>query len=173
MTDSNKVTNVVISGLGGQGVLKASDILGDVVFAADYDVKKSEVHGMSQRGGSVSTDVRFGEKVLSPMVPIGEADYLVVLDSTQVEPNRHKLREGGTLICPKTILGEDKDIPDLRTDKETPLSRRNFNVAMIGALSKHLPHIPEEDWLKAVFKNLPKKLHELNQQVFKIGRDAA
>lgn len=172
MADANKVINVVISGLGGQGVLKASDILGDVVFAAGYDVKKSEVHGMSQRGGSVSTDVRFGDKVFSPMVPVGEADYLVVLDSTQVEPNIHKLSKDGTLICPKTILGEDKGIPDLKNDKESLLSRRNFNVAMIGALSKHISEIPEEDWLNAVFKNLPEKLHHLNRQVFIIGRDA-
>jgi indolepyruvate ferredoxin oxidoreductase beta subunit len=73
---SNAVTNVVVAGLGGQGVIKASDILADVAFRAGLDVKKAEVHGMSQRGGSVSTDVRFGAKVLSPMVPGGEADFL-------------------------------------------------------------------------------------------------
>ena len=69
---SSQVTNVVVAGLGGQGVLKASDILADVAFAAGLDVKKSEVHGMSQRGGSVASDVRFGEHVFSPMVPEGE-----------------------------------------------------------------------------------------------------
>jgi len=67
------VTNVVIAGLGGQGVLKASDILADAAFLAGLDVKKSEIHGMSQRGGSVTSDVRFGRQVLSPMVPAGEA----------------------------------------------------------------------------------------------------
>ena len=78
---------MVIAGLGGQGVLKASDILADVAFSAGLDVKKSELHGMSQRGGSVSSDVRFGERVFSPMVPEGEADFLVVIAADQVPVN--------------------------------------------------------------------------------------
>ncbi|MCK4626255.1 MAG: 2-oxoacid:acceptor oxidoreductase family protein, partial [Phycisphaerae bacterium] len=92
---SNTVTNVVIAGLGGQGVLKASDILAEVAFRAGLDTKKSEIHGMSQRGGSVNSDVRFGSNVLSPMIPSGRADFLVVLDGDQVDVNRHMLREGG------------------------------------------------------------------------------
>ncbi|HUW35135.1 MAG TPA: 2-oxoacid:acceptor oxidoreductase family protein [Planctomycetota bacterium] len=96
----NSVINVVIAGLGGQGVIKASDVLADAAFRAGFDVKKSEIHGMSQRGGSVSSDVRFGKGVLSPMVPVGEADFLVALDVTQVEPNRHQLREGGVVASP-------------------------------------------------------------------------
>jgi indolepyruvate ferredoxin oxidoreductase beta subunit len=88
---NEKTTNVVIAGLGGQGVLKASDILADAAFRAGLDVKKAEVHGMSQRGGSVACDVRFGAKVLSPMVPAGEADFLLVLEPTQADPNRHVL----------------------------------------------------------------------------------
>ncbi len=75
------VTNVILAGLGGQGVIKASDILADAAFRAGLDVKKAEIHGMSQRGGSVTSDVRFGERVRSPMVPRGEADFLVVLDN--------------------------------------------------------------------------------------------
>ncbi len=97
------VTNVVVAGLGGQGVLKASDIITDAAFRAGFDVKKSEIHGMSQRGGSVSSDVRFGDEVLSPMVPPGEADFLVLLDAGQFEPNRHLLRPGGVLIDPGMI----------------------------------------------------------------------
>ena len=100
------MTNIVIAGLGGQGVLKASDIVAEVAFRAGLDVKKSEIHGMSQRGGSVTSDVRFGERVYSPMVPPGEADYLVVLSPDQVEPNRWQLREGGTLITPERDSGE-------------------------------------------------------------------
>ena len=88
-------SNVVIAGLGGQGVIKASDILAEAAFRAGLDVKKSELHGMSQRGGSVTSDVRFGAQVFSPMVPPGEADFLVVLAPDQVEPNRHCLRPGG------------------------------------------------------------------------------
>ena len=98
------VTNVVLAGLGGQGVIKASDVLSEAAFAAGYDVKKSELHGMSQRGGSVCSDVRFGPTVLSPMVPPGQADFLVVLapDQVQVEPRPtprrrcpHLARDGG------------------------------------------------------------------------------
>ena len=72
-----KVTNITAAGLGGQGVLKITDIMAEILFDAGYDVKKSEVHGMSQRGGSVSSEVRFGRQVFSPMVPDGESDYLV------------------------------------------------------------------------------------------------
>src|SRR3974390_3273242 len=92
-----QVTNVVVAGLGGQGVLKATDILADVALRAGYDVKKSEIKGMSQRGGSVTGDVRFGDRVFSPMVPSGEADYLLVLDAQQVASHRPFLRAPGGL----------------------------------------------------------------------------
>ncbi|MBQ4314500.1 MAG: 2-oxoacid:acceptor oxidoreductase family protein, partial [Lentisphaeria bacterium] len=97
------VTNIVVAGLGGQGVLKVTDILAEVVFRSGCDVKKSEVHGMSQRGGSVSSEVRYGDKVASPMVPAGEADFLVVIDPTQVEVVKGKLKENGILITPEDI----------------------------------------------------------------------
>jgi indolepyruvate ferredoxin oxidoreductase beta subunit len=171
MSDQGSVTNVVVAGLGGQGVLKASDILSEAAFRARYDVKKSEVHGMSQRGGSVHSDVRFGEKVLSPMVPAGEADALVVLDSTQVDANRYKLREGGLLITPETLLGEGADVDAVSRDETTPVNRQNMNVALLGVLSAHLS-ITEEDWLAAVFANLPKKAREQNAEVFALGRTA-
>lgn len=100
---SHNVTNVVIAGLGGQGVLKASDILAQVAFHAGNDVKKSELHGMSQRGGSVSSDVRFGAEVLSPMVPPGEADYVVVLSEDQVELNRPLLSRNGTSLTTELL----------------------------------------------------------------------
>src|ERR1017187_4198009 len=103
LSNRTKVTNIVIAGRGGQGVLKASDLVAEVAFRAGLDVKKSEIHGMSQRGGSVSSDVRFGETVYSPMVPSGEADYLLVLSPDQVEPNRWQLREDGVLITPGAI----------------------------------------------------------------------
>ncbi len=87
--------NVVVAGLGGQGVLTASDILAEAAVLAGFEVKKAEVHGMSQRGGSVAADVRFGPSVLSPMVPPGEADFLLVLADDQVDNNRWRLRAGG------------------------------------------------------------------------------
>jgi indolepyruvate ferredoxin oxidoreductase beta subunit len=156
----NKVYNVVIAGLGGQGVIKASDILADAAFRAGYDVKKSELHGMSQRGGSVSSDVRFGDKVWSPMVPAGEADCLVVLEETQVDVNRPALSPDGVLISP-----EQMDAAALK-------NRKSLNVTMLGALSTRLP-IPEEHWLAAIHANLAPKLHKLNEQSFELGRAAA
>jgi indolepyruvate ferredoxin oxidoreductase, beta subunit len=155
--NQTKTINVVIGGLGGQGVLKSSDILADAALRAGYDVKKSELHGMSQRGGSVSSDVRFGERVLSPMVPAGEADYLVILTADQLDPNRHVLREDGGLILPD------------RVDANKLLNRKSLNVALLGILSRSLP-IDEAHWLEAIRANLAEKLHAANLQAFALGR---
>jgi indolepyruvate ferredoxin oxidoreductase beta subunit len=160
MADPGKITNVVIAGLGGQGVITASDILAEAAFRAGRDVKKSELHGMSQRGGSVTSEVRFGAQVFSPMVPRGEADFLVVLASDQIEPNRHCLRPDGRLIPPEWI------------DESRLTNRRSLNVALMGALSAFLD-LPEPDWLEAIRANLPEKLREMNVQAFQTGRAAA
>jgi len=160
MSASSKVTNIIIAGLGGQGVLKASDIVADVAFRAGLEVKKAEVHGMSQRGGSVASDVRFGERVSSPMVPSGEADYLVVLSPDQVANNRWQLREGGVLITPE-ILAQER----LR-------DKRSLNVALLGCLSVSLP-FSSAAWEEALQYNLAPKLHAANLQAFALGRAAA
>ena len=122
----NKVFNVIVSGLGGQGVLKVTDILAAALFECGFDVKKSEVHGMSQRGGSVSSEVRYGEEVASPMVPAGEADVLAVLDSTQLEVARGVLKADGVAIVP-----EDLPLDKLQNPKA-------LNTMMLGAVSKYL-----------------------------------
>ncbi len=155
-----RLTNVVFAGLGGQGVIKASDILADAAFRSGRDVKKAEIHGMSQRGGSVTSDVRFGDEVLSPMVPQGEADFLVVLSADQVENNLQVLREGGVLIPPDFV--PESSLPN----------RRSLNVALLGALSHHLD-IPAAVWLDAVRAALPERLHEVNEKAFEMGRTAA
>lgn len=152
------VTNITVSGLGGQGVLKVTDILAEVLFRAGYDVKKSEVHGMSQRGGSVSSEVRFGDDVASPMVPEGESDFLVVLDPTQIEVNLHKLKQGGTLITT-----DDVPMDKLKSPKA-------LNIMMLGALSEKFPAIGEELWIEVVKTFLPQKLHEMNIEMFRLGR---
>ncbi len=157
MSSERTVTNVVFAGLGGQGVLKASDILADAAFRAGFDVKKSEVHGMSQRGGSVTSDVRFGAQVFSPLVAAGEADYLVVLAADQVENNRGCLRPGGVLLEPG------------RLDAARLENRKSFNVAMLGLLSRHL-ELPEACWQAALAGNLPPALLAVNQQAFAEGR---
>jgi indolepyruvate ferredoxin oxidoreductase beta subunit len=155
------VTNVIVAGLGGQGVLKASDVLCDAVFRAGFDIKKSEVHGMSQRGGSVGSDVRFGTEVFSPMVPPGEADYLVVIAPDQVEVNRAQLRPGGVLISPDKV------------DPAKLTNRKSFNIALLGVLSHYLPAISDEQWRAAIQANFPEKLHAANFQAFETGRAAA
>ena len=156
----SKVTSVVVAGLGGQGAIKASDILADAAFRAGLDVKKAEVHGMAQRGGSVTSDVRFGEHVESPMVTPGEADFLVVLADSEVEVTRPLLRPGGVLIP-----------PDLVDERALP-NRRSLNVALLGALSRHLD-LPEALWLEAVRAALPPQLHAVNEKAFQLGREAA
>ena len=153
----NPLTNVVVAGLGGQGVLKASDILAQAALRAGFDVKKSEIKGMSQRGGSVSSEVRFGEAVLSPMVPPGEADFLLVLEPTQVEPNLYILKPEGRLITPDAV------------DPQTLPNKKSLNVALLGALSAHLP-LPEKEWLEVLRDAFPPEFSEPNRQAFLTGR---
>lgn len=154
----SQIRNVVVAGLGGQGVLKVTDILAEAVFRSGYDVKKSEVHGMSQRGGSVSSEVRYGECVASPMVPAGEADVLAVLDATQTEVAKPVLKADGVLITP-----EDLPLDKLQNPKA-------LNTMMLGAISKHI-EIPVETLLEALKANLPEKLHEMNVEMFNLGRN--
>jgi indolepyruvate ferredoxin oxidoreductase, beta subunit len=162
--DRAGVTNVVVAGLGGQGVIKASDILADAALRAGLDVKKAEVHGMSQRGGSVTSDVRFGrepgDRVLSPMIPAGQADFLVVLAPSEVEVTRGLLRPGGVLLG-----------PDLVPDDELA-NKRSLNVALLGALSVHLA-LPVECLLEAMKAALPERLHAVNSRAFETGRSKA
>ncbi len=165
MTEA-EVTNIVIAGLGGQGVVKASDILSQAAFAASLDVKKSEIHGMSQRGGSVSSDVRFGEKVLSPMIPRGSADFLVVMEETQVTPNIHHLKTGGVLITPEHI----PYILESENEEEAKRLQRTLNVAMIGVLSCYIDQIRTEHWLAAIENNVPPTYFELNRKIFLLAQ---
>ncbi|MCX6993572.1 MAG: 2-oxoacid:acceptor oxidoreductase family protein [Kiritimatiellaeota bacterium] len=153
-----KTTSVVIAGLGGQGVLTSADILAEAAFITGLDVKTSELHGMSQRGGSVTSDVRFGHQVFSPMVPWGQADCLVVLESTQVDINRPVLRKGGILITPDLI------------DKKDLLHHRSMNIALLGALSRHLPDIAEPAWIQAMRAHLTAAIQDVNIQIFLLVR---
>jgi indolepyruvate ferredoxin oxidoreductase beta subunit len=154
------VINVVLAGLGGQGVLTASDVLAQAVLRAGYDVKQSQIKGMSQRGGSVTSDVRFGEHVYSPMVCSGETDYLVVLEPTQIEPNRHWLRPEGVLITPDQI--DPKHLPN----------RQSLNVAVLGRLSAYLG-LAEEHWLAALRDGFKESFFAANQAAFEAGRAQA
>lgn len=172
MPNKKEITNVVFAGLGGLGVLRASDILADAAFRAGNDVKKSEIHGMSQRGGSVSSDVRYGPLVFSPMAPEGEADYLVVLHPTQIENNRYVLRPGGILLSTSLLPGVTDDLAVLDNDNGTPLTQRNFNVGLLGALSTYLD-IPRDLWIEAIRANLPEKVFTQNVEAFDFGMTLA
>ncbi len=152
--------NIAIAGLGGQGIIKASDIVADAAFRAGYDVKKAEVHGMSQRGGSVTTDIRFGPEVLSPMTPDGEVDMLVLTDATQEPVNRHRLRPDGHVIGPDALA--EVALPN----------RKTLNVALLGLLSAHLP-LPADAWQAAIRHALPQKVHAINLEAFELGRQTA
>lgn len=155
----SQVTNIIVAGLGGQGVLTASGILASAILRAGFDVKTSEIKGMSQRGGSVTTDVRFGQAVLSPMVSAGEADYLVVLEPTQIEPNQFWLRPNGTLLSPGVV------------DQAALPNRKSLNIALLGALSTYLP-IQEEHWLRALQDAFPENFFTANRQAFSTGRNS-
>ena len=150
-------TNIRIAGLGGMGILKSSEVLAEVLFQAGYDVKKAEVHGMSQRGGSVASDIRFGRKILSPMIPDGETDYLLILAPEEIEIHRTALRAGGVLIDARIF------------DAVALPNRKSLNIAMLGALSRYL-NIPAASWHQVIRAVFPEKLQALNVDAFETGR---
>ena len=151
-----KTHRILIVGLGGQGVILSSNILARAAVAAGYDVKKSEVHGMAQRGGSVTTHVIFGEKVHSPLVEEGQADVILALENEEIERVKHYLRSGGRIVA----------VPDGFVKKlKNP---RSINVAMLGLLAKHVD-IPEEKWHDAIKGALKDKLVPINIEAFKTG----
>ena len=143
--------NVVFAGIGGQGVILASDLLTAAAFRSGFDVKKSELHGMSQRGGSVSSDVRFGTKVWSPMIPEGQADFLVSLAEDQVEVCRHLLKPGGIVLSPSMLGDYDPG--------------RSMNIAMLGALNAHLK-LSDEIWNQLLAETFSGELLPVNQEAF-------
>ncbi|MGI6098168.1 MAG: pyruvate ferredoxin oxidoreductase [Lentisphaerae bacterium] len=152
-----KTFNIVIAGLGGQGIVKASDILADAAFRSGHDVKKAEVHGMSQRGGSVNTDIRYGEQVMSPMVPDGAADILLVMDASQIENNRYRLKPGGKLLTSDCLGSIEHGAP------------RTAAVAMLGVLSTSLD-LGVPAWHAAIRAALPEQHHAANITAFDAGR---
>ncbi len=148
--------SILIAGIGGQGVLLASDVLARVAAAAGMDVKKSEVHGMAQRGGSVVSHVRFGREVHSPLIRAGSADVILAFDEYEGRRNAAFLKPGGMTVWP----------PDSLDVLPHP---RSLNVYLLGALSTAL-EIPEEIWLREIEKRVPKKAVEANLEAFRRGR---
>jgi len=154
----NKVYSITFGGIGGQGVLKASEICGWAAMFAGYHVKKSEVHGMSQRGGSVESHVRFGKRVYSPLVPAGGADFLVCFHQEEHPRLLGFLKEDGGDLTGYLEKAEKA--------VENP---RGLNTCLIGVLSAKLP-IKEEFWMKAIEAVFRGKGVEENKKVFLDGR---
>ena len=149
----DKITNVLFAGIGGQGIIKASDMLTEAAFRMGYDVKKSELHGMSQRGGSVSSDVRFGKKVFSPMIPRGEADYLIAVTEDQIAVCEEYLK-------PSCVIIKPSDFP------EAIATSKMLNTAMLGKLNQYLK-FPEELWIELLSQSFKAEIAESNIAVFR------
>jgi len=186
-------TNILVAGVGGQGVILASDIMSEVFMEAGYDVKKSEVHGMAMRGGIVTSHFRFGKKVYSPLIKEGEVDILFAFEQLEGLRWINHLRATGKIIMndhtinpPAVNLGEmeyPKSIPEKIKSKfkdfylvrgtEMALQlgdARAANVVLLGAISKFF-EVNEDIWLKTILSYLPPKVHELNRKAFSEGRD--
>ena len=155
---NKKITNVLFAGIGGQGIIKASDMLTEAAFRMGFDVKKSELHGMSQRGGSVSSDVRFGDKVYSPMIPRGEADYLVAVTEDQIEVCAGYLKPDCVIIRPSDFSDE-------------VANSKMLNTAMLGKLNTYLK-FPEELWIELLKSSFKAEIAESNITVFRNAAEA-
>jgi len=186
--------NIMIVGVGGQGSLLASKLLGRILLEKGYDVKVSEVHGMSQRGGSVVTYVRFGEKVFSPVIDKGEADYIVSFELLEAARWTEYLKDEGHLVVnsqkinpmpvitgaavyPDELVAKMKDknihvdAIDALTLAEQAGSSKAVNIVLMGHLSRSFDFTLEE-WMDAIEKSVPAKFLELNKKAFMLGREA-
>ena len=185
-------TSVFITGVGGQGIILASELLSEAALLEDFDVKKSEVHGMAQRGGSVVSAVKFGEKVFSPLLTPGEADVLLAFEPLEAMRTLHYAKPNGKIVVnsrhimpatvasgaakyPENIFDKIKTaVPDvvvidgLKLAKKAGTSRA-VNVVLLGALSNFLP-FSDETWEKALTKRVPKKYLEANIKAFQLGK---
>ena len=186
--------SIMIVGVGGQGTLLSSKIIGKALLAQGYDVKLSEVHGMSQRGGSVVTYVKYGEKVCSPVIDLGEADYVLSFEALEAARWLGYLKKGGTLITnsaeiwpmpvitgaakyPENIVENLKGKADvialdaLALAKEAG-SAKAVNIVLLGVLSRKT-EFSEQLWLDAIENTVPAKFAEMNRKAFALGREAA
>ena len=184
--------NVMIVGVGGQGSLLASKLLGHILLQEGYDVKVSEVHGMSQRGGSVVTYVRFGEKVYSPIIDKGEADFIISFEQLEAARYLEYLKPDGRIVTniqqidpmpviigaaayPEDLIGKMKakgvnvDAMDCLSLAEEAGSSKAVNIVLMGRLSRYFDFTAEQ-WEQAIRDLVPAKFVELNLKAFALGR---
>lgn len=187
--------NIMIVGVGGQGTLLASKMLGYVLLQRGYDVKVSEVHGMSQRGGSVVTYVRYGKKVYSPVIDKGESDVIISFEKLEAARWLEFLKKDGTIITntqevepmpvitgaaayPENLIekmqaaGAKVDAKDFLSIAQEAGSAKAVNIALMGRLSTYFPEISDEQWQDAIEKIVPPKFLDLNRKAFEAGRNA-
>ena len=187
--------NIMIVGVGGQGTLLASKMLGYVLLQQGYDVKVSEVHGMSQRGGSVVTYVRYGKKVYSPVIDKGEADVIISFEKLEAARWLEFLKKDGTIITntqevePMPVItgaaaypgnliekmqaaGAKVDAKDFLSIAQEAGSAKAVNIALMGRLSTYFSEISDEQWQDAIEKIVPPKFLDLNRKAFEAGRNA-
>lgn len=187
-----KTKNIMIVGVGGQGTLLASRVLGRLFVSAGYDVKVSEVHGMSQRGGSVVTYVRYGDRVDAPVIDKGEADCIVSFELLEAARWLPYLKKGGKVVTntqqidpmpvitgaaayPENLVekmvaaGIDVDAFDALSAAEQAGSAKAVNIALLGRLSKYFD-FTEEQWDDAIIACVPQKFIELNKKAFSLGK---
>jgi indolepyruvate ferredoxin oxidoreductase beta subunit len=186
-----RTTNVLFAGVGGQGIILASDLLAEVALAAGLEAKKSEVHGMAQRGGSVVSHVRFGSRVWSPLIPEGEADFLVAFEEMEALRYLAHLRPGGLALINRQriytlamLLGGESypaeagrlltglPVEMLLVDglklAERAGNAKTVNVALLGVLAARLS-FSHAIWLEVVSRRLPPKILAVNREAFRIG----
>jgi indolepyruvate ferredoxin oxidoreductase beta subunit len=191
---SMETKNIMIVGVGGQGTLLASKLLGRLLLGKGFDVKVSEVHGMSQRGGSVVTYVRWGEKVYSPIVGKGQADVILSFELLEAARWTEYLKPGGKIITntqqinPMPVItgaaaypdhlaekmrgaGIDLDAIDALSLAREAGSSKAVNIVLMGRLSKWFD-FTEQEWLEAIVQSVPPKFLEMNQKAFRLGRTA-
>ncbi len=158
MDNKNKIYNILFCGIGGQGVLTASEIAGWASIFDGYDAKKSEVHGMSQRGGSVESHLRIGKNIYSPLIPDGEADFIVSFHKDEHKRMKYFLKKNGIDLIEYLTRAEN----EIENDKL-------INTYLLGVLSKHLP-VSEQSWIKAMERVFSSYLDK-NIEIFKKGRN--
>ena len=186
--------NVMLVGVGGQGIILASEVLCHALLGAGWQVKKSEVHGMAQRGGSVRTDVRFGTEVHAPLISVGAADILVAFEQLEALRYVHWLRPGGLLVYntlrvnPSTVAAGLATYPDAIRDRiatawdnvrpvdatalaEQAGTAKAANMVLLGAIADQLPFKPET-WRGIIERVVPPKTVEANVRAFELGRAA-
>lgn len=188
---TNGITNILIAGVGGQGLVLSTKILGAAAFMEGYDIKTSDVIGLSQRGGKIWGSVRFGKVVHSPLIPVGQCDLMLGMEKLEALRWSHYMKEGATIVLndsviyPNRVLTEKEEYPEtievtlanqcnVINVNGAKLARKagnekTINMVLLGTLSNYLP-FSEETWNEVIKENVPKKTIDMNIEAFKLGR---